>query len=214
VSTRSSGSRSCDASAASPRPSFLGSGHEVVAALRLAEADHEAAASARDLLDQVPSRRRRELLSVFGAVTWPRPPSRRPSCAAGQAEDEAPADPSPDTESECETMKIICRKFQPLARNTLRGFAEISIVDFGMSMRDVAIHTKNGAKWAQPPAKPQVRDASVVKDDAGKAQYVPIIEFTSRDARDHFSEAMIAAVLATEDGKRALGGQVDADIPF
>jgi hypothetical protein len=54
----------------------LGGGHEVVSALRRAEADHEAAAHALKLLDQLPSRSRRMMLSTFGAVTWPRQPRR------------------------------------------------------------------------------------------------------------------------------------------
>jgi hypothetical protein len=35
---------------------------------------------------------------------------------------------------------------------------------------DVAIHTKNGSTWAQPPAKPQIRDGALVKDETGKVQ--------------------------------------------
>ena len=107
-------------------------------------------------------------------------------------------------------MKIVCKKFSPLERNTLRGFAEINIVDIGMVIKDVALHTKNGSSWAQPPAKPQIRDGVAVKDDAGKVQYVPIIEFGSREARDKFSTTVVAAVLATDDGKRALREQVGA----
>jgi hypothetical protein len=52
---------------------FLGSGHELVAALRRAENDEAAAAEALALIDTVPSLIRRKLLSLFGSVTWPRP---------------------------------------------------------------------------------------------------------------------------------------------
>jgi hypothetical protein len=104
-------------------------------------------------------------------------------------------------------MKFVCKKFSPLERNTLRGFAEINIADLGMTMRDVAIHSKNGSTWASPPSKPQIKDGAVVTDNAGKAQYINIIEFTSREARDEFSNSVIQAVLATAEGKRALGEQ-------
>jgi hypothetical protein len=56
---------------------LLGSGHQVVAALRRAEVDHEAAAQALELLEQLPSRMRRNMLATFGSVTWPKRPSRR-----------------------------------------------------------------------------------------------------------------------------------------
>jgi hypothetical protein len=106
-------------------------------------------------------------------------------------------------------MKIVCKWFKPFERNTLRGFAEINITELGMTMRDVAIHTKNGSTWAQPPAKPQIKDGAVVIEN-GKAQYINIIEFGSREARDKFSNAVISAVQATDEGRRALGAPVMA----
>jgi hypothetical protein len=109
-------------------------------------------------------------------------------------------------------MKITCKRFSPLLRNTMVGFAEITIADIGMTMRDVAIHTKGGATWASPPSKPQIRDGAVVKDESGKVAYFNIFEFSDRAARDRFSAAVIEAVRATADGQRALGGQSDADV--
>jgi hypothetical protein len=93
-------------------------------------------------------------------------------------------------------MKVICKKFVKLRRNTLVGFADISIVDWNLTLRDVSVHSKNGSRWASPPARPQIRDNALVHDDRGKVAYVPIVEFTSRDARDQFSAAVIAAVQA------------------
>jgi hypothetical protein len=95
-------------------------------------------------------------------------------------------------------MKITCRDFRSFRRNTLLGFAEVTIEEFGLTIKDIAIHSKAGSRWAQPPAKPQVsRDGTLVKDPTtGKIAYTPIIELTSRDARDRFSAAVIAAVLA------------------
>jgi hypothetical protein len=94
-------------------------------------------------------------------------------------------------------MKITCREFRPLRRNTLLGFAEVTIAEFDLTIKEVAIHEKNGSRWAAPPAKPQSRDGAVVKDaTTGKVVYTPIVELGSREARDRFSAAVIAAVLA------------------
>jgi hypothetical protein len=93
-------------------------------------------------------------------------------------------------------MKLFCRKFQPMHRNTLAGFAEVEIKEIGLVIRDVALHSKAGSRWAQPPAKPQLRDGALVTDDRGKIAYIPVVEFDSREARDRFSSAVIAAVLA------------------
>jgi len=77
------------------------------------------------------------------------------------------------------------------------------------SVRDDDIRRlrKNVSAWASPPSKPQIKDGAVVKDEAGKIAYVNIFEFSSREARDKFSAAVIEAVRATADGKRALGEQ-------
>ena len=107
-------------------------------------------------------------------------------------------------------MKLLCKWFKPFDRNTLKGFCEIHIHDLDMSIKDVAIHVKSGSTWAQPPAKPQLRDGVAVKDDAGKIQYTPIIEFASREARDKFSAAVIEAVRAIPEGRRALGADKPA----
>jgi|SRR6516225_7211127 len=64
-----------------------------------------------------------------------------------------------------------------------------------LEVRDVAVHRKGAARRAQLPAKPQVRDGALVKDDAGRVQYVHIMDFDSRDVCDAFSRAVIAAVI-------------------
>jgi hypothetical protein len=60
-----------------------------------------------------------------------------------------------------------------------------------------------------------------VKDADGKIQYFNIFEFADSAARDRFSDAVIAAVRATDDGRRALGAgysqtkpAFDDSIPF
>jgi hypothetical protein len=90
---------------------------------------------------------------------------------------------------------VTCGSFHPLVRNTLRGFAEITIVELRLTIRDIAIHAKGDARWAQLPAKPQVKDGALVKDATGKVQYVHIMDFDSRAVRDAFSRAVIDAVL-------------------
>jgi hypothetical protein len=69
-------------------------------------------------------------------------------------------------------------------------------------IKDIAIHEKNGSRWAAPPARPQIsKDGAVIRDDTtGKIAYAPIIEFGSRNSRDEFSKAVIAAVLARVPG--------------
>jgi len=105
-------------------------------------------------------------------------------------------------------LSITCLDFRPLVRNTLRGFATIKIRELRLEICDVTLHQKGAARWVQLPAKPQVRDGALVKDDAGKIQYVHIMDFDSREVRDAFSRACIDAVTrafpdAFEDGEVA-----------
>ena len=95
-------------------------------------------------------------------------------------------------------MKITCQDWRALQRNTLLGFATINIKELRLTIRDVAIHEKNGQRWAQPPAKPQIKNGALVTDAAGKLQYSPVLEFDSRAVRDAFSRAVVAAVLERE----------------
>jgi hypothetical protein len=93
---------------------------------------------------------------------------------------------------------VTCADWHELRRNTLQGFATIKIDEMKLVIRDVAIHEKNGQRWAQLPAKPQVRDGKLVTDAVGKIQYLPIMEFVDRETRDAFSRAVCAAVVAHE----------------
>jgi hypothetical protein len=61
---------------------------------------------------------------------------------------------------------------------------------------DLAVHQKNGKRWASLSAKPQIdRDGNVRRDDRSKVAYTPVIEFTDRATRDAFSARVIASLL-------------------
>lgn len=90
---------------------------------------------------------------------------------------------------------VVCDEFKPMHRHTLRGFATIRIAELRLTIRDIAIHQKGDARWAQLPPKPQVtRDGQVITKD-GKIQYTVLLEFNDRMTRDAFSHAVIAAIL-------------------
>lgn len=94
-------------------------------------------------------------------------------------------------------LSITCSDFKPLHRNTLRGFATIHIDELKLEIRDVAVHEKNGARWAQLPAKPMLdQNGTPLRDSTtGKISYVNILWFPDRKVRDAFSAATVDAVL-------------------
>jgi hypothetical protein len=92
-------------------------------------------------------------------------------------------------------LTITCRGFNPFCKNTLRGFCTIHIAELRLEIRDIAVHTKGDARWVQLPARPQVRDGELVKDDHGKVQYSHLMSFDTRAVADAFSAAVVKALL-------------------
>jgi hypothetical protein len=89
-------------------------------------------------------------------------------------------------------VPIALLDWKPIKRNSLRGFAKVRYGS--LTVRDVSVHTANGKRWANMPSKPIVGQDGVAQKDGDKIRYVPILEWTSRDASDKFSEEVIAAV--------------------
>jgi hypothetical protein len=90
-----------------------------------------------------------------------------------------------------------CVGYKPVCRGTLRGFASIAFTDLHMVVHEIAIHEKNGKSWAQPPARPWLKDGVAVKGDNGKIIYSPpLIEFATPKVRWAWSDAVLRQVLA------------------
>jgi hypothetical protein len=124
-------------------------------------------------------------------------------------------------------LNLSCEAWNALHRNTLRGFALIRIQELQLTLRDVAVHERDGRRWAKLPQKPQIKDGKVVTDVAGKVQYFAMAAFESREVADAFSAAVIAAILkrdpnafsADAPAARATAGNgeraaMDDNIPF
>jgi DNA-binding cell septation regulator SpoVG len=91
-------------------------------------------------------------------------------------------------------MKIL--DWRAMRRNSLLGFVKVELPS-GMVIADVTILSGDKGAWASPPSKPLIgRDGAVLKDAAGKARYQPIIDFTSKEVRNRFSEGVVAALRA------------------
>jgi len=90
-------------------------------------------------------------------------------------------------------MQISVTDWREMKRNSLRGFATIRVG--GLIIKDVALHTSHGKRWATLPAKPIIdRDGHAKRNDNGKVQYVPTMEWARRELADDFSNSVIEAV--------------------
>lgn len=86
--------------------------------------------------------------------------------------------------------------FRQVTKNSLIGFAKVEFPS-GLVISDVTVLKGERGPWASPPSKPMVsRDGTVMKGDDGKVRYTPIIEFTSKEIRNRWSDAVIEAMRA------------------
>jgi hypothetical protein len=89
-------------------------------------------------------------------------------------------------------MKIA--DWRAVRKNSLLGFAKVELPG-GMVISDVTILSGERDPWASPPSKPMInRNGAAVKDLNGKVRYSPTIEFTSKEVRDRFSNAVVEAL--------------------
>ena len=89
---------------------------------------------------------------------------------------------------------ISISEWKPRVSGTLRGFCTAHLPS-GMVLHEVAIHTRNGSWWASPASKPMVgKDGVVLRDDAGKVRYSPIVSFADKQTRDRLSQAVVSAL--------------------
>jgi hypothetical protein len=92
------------------------------------------------------------------------------------------------------TMRLL--NWKPLVRNSLRGFVDIEL-PIGLVIYEIPVLTSHGKRWASLPSKPVLdRDGKHVETN-GKKQYVPILEWRSRELSDAFSTRIVELVRAT-----------------
>lgn len=98
-------------------------------------------------------------------------------------------------------MPVSLLAWKSVKKNTLRGFATVRL-GAALSIKDVSVHVSHGKRWASLPSKPMIDgDGNTKKNEGGKVQYVPILEWLDRDTADRFSNGVIAAVEREHPGE-------------
>lgn len=99
-----------------------------------------------------------------------------------------PASPRQDANAGSPTLAVT--KWEPVIRNSLRGFCSVTSRT-GLTMHRVAINVTHGRPWASPPAR-----ATGLKDEREKTVWDPLFTFASREQRDEWSAKVIEALVA------------------
>ncbi len=96
-------------------------------------------------------------------------------------------------------LGIRLRGFRPLPKGALIGFVDIELPRWGLTINDVAIHSKNGKFWAPLPAKPRMTGGEVQFEN-GKIHYTPILGWRDREVSDRFCAVVGEAVRRKHPG--------------
>lgn len=84
------------------------------------------------------------------------------------------------------TQKFTVREFKPFNKNTLQAFLSLELPS-GMVLHGCTLHKQNGSRWIGVPAR------QYEKSD-GENSWMRLVDFTSKDARERFQSAALAAV--------------------
>jgi len=103
-----------------------------------------------------------------------------------------PDDTSTSTTTTTKPM-IEVTDWKPLVKKTLRGFCTVKF-PMGLIIREVMVHEKQGRKWVNLPAKPQLNRDGALNYKDGKLQYAAILEWKDKETRDRFSNTVIRII--------------------
>jgi hypothetical protein len=84
--------------------------------------------------------------------------------------------------------EIICEEFRRFEKNTLVGFATLTLPAVGLRIKDCCFHRKGEAEWVSLPGRQFTK--------GGETVYAAILDFTSPEAKARFQTAAAAAIRA------------------
>ena len=95
-------------------------------------------------------------------------------------------------------LTVRIEAFTQRRSGALFGFCTVIVPETRMRIIDVAVFQSHERRWCVLPGKAQLdKDGQARRDDRGKIQYAPVLQFLDRDTSDAFGERVIKALLET-----------------
>jgi hypothetical protein len=93
------------------------------------------------------------------------------------------------------TPPITIADWKARSSGTLVGFFSVSLPS-GLDLHELMLHHRDGSWWLSFPSKPMLgANGTALRDDSGKIRYsAPLVSFANRQARDRFTEQVLAAL--------------------
>jgi hypothetical protein len=90
---------------------------------------------------------------------------------------------------------MIASDWRAVAKDTLCGFFTL-LLPSGLTIRECALHKKDGARWVALPARAQIDPDGKHRTDpaTGKRAYTPILAIPDRERRERFQRLALAAI--------------------
>ncbi len=85
---------------------------------------------------------------------------------------------------------IVASNFRRYERNTLLGFVDLTLLDFGLIIRDCPVHRKGDAGWVAMPGRPIIDSAATPASQPKPAPKPTPPPPTSADANDFFNDSI------------------------
>src|SRR5919199_1712138 len=103
------------------------------------------------------------------------------------------------------TFTVKLNRWTPCVRNSLRGFARITVLEWGLRIDGVAISEHaDGRRRAMLPGRPLMNEQrDLVRDERGKPVYAWTMQFVDQADADALGQAILAAVTTRLDAEKA-----------
>ena len=83
-------------------------------------------------------------------------------------------------------LRVEVLAFKPHLKNTMQGWVDLALPAVGLKLLGCTLHEKNGSRWIGLPAREF--------QDTGLRKWAPIVETVSKEAREAFQKAALAAL--------------------
>ena len=128
---------------------------------------------------------------------------KKPPAAPVKATPAPAPKPQRPVEAKPRTFTVRLDRWTPCVRNSLRGFARITIMEWGLRIDSIAIsQSADGRRRAILPGRPIMDEQrNLVRDERGRPTYARTLQLINQADADAFEAAILVAVAPRVDAK-------------
>jgi DNA-binding cell septation regulator SpoVG len=90
------------------------------------------------------------------------------------------------TVSKSQDLRVRIDTFKAHSKNSLVGFADVTLVDVGLAIKGVGVHERDGSRWIALPSRSYTSGTEV--------KWTPVLDFDSKESRRRITDAILWAL--------------------